>query len=448
MRLEEVKSLYFLGVGGIGMSALARYFHQRGVAVAGYDKTETALTKKLVEEGMTIHYKDDPEQIPRQVDLVVYTPAIPGDLQEWRFVQQQSLPVKKRAEVLGMISRGRPTVAIAGTHGKTTTSSITAHLLAEGGIGCTAFLGGIAGNFGSNYFHSGDDWVVVEADEFDRSFLHLRPQLAVILSMDADHLDIYGDAESLRRTGFEAFARCVRPGGLLYLREGLEVAVPEGVSLQSFGLGKGECRSENVRVEDGRFVFDYRGPGGTIRDLRWDLPGQHNVENATAAISIALRVGVHEENIRRALAGFKGIRRRFEWIVRMPERVYIDDYAHHPVELQATIAAARALFPGRRITGIFQPHLYSRTRDFAEEFGQALSALDELWLLPIYPAREEPIPGVSAASIAEHVEDGKCRMMKKNEVLPELRKKQPEVLLTLGAGDIDRLVEPIKEMIK
>ncbi|MDX2072361.1 MAG: UDP-N-acetylmuramate--L-alanine ligase [Haliscomenobacter sp.] len=441
--LQDIKKLYFIGIGGIGMSAIARYFLQRGVEVHGYDRTSTELTRALEAEGMHVHYEEDLSKVPAGVDLVVYTPAVPTSHAEYQHFLQNGTPIKKRAEVLGIISRGMKTVAIAGTHGKTTTSSLTAHLLRSTGVDCTAFLGGIARNFESNYVLGSSDWVVVEADEFDRSFLHLYPDIASIMSMDADHLDIYGDEETLLNTGFKAFAKQIKPGGTLWLQHRLQHHFDGNTAYRSFGVGGGDYQAHNIRVEKGYFVFDYTSPQGTIEGLRMPLPGRHNVENATVALSIALQLGAKEEDIRSGLAAFRGVKRRFEIIYRDEETAFFDDYAHHPTELNAAIGAARELFPNAKITGAFQPHLFSRTRDFADGFADALDQLDEIYLLDIYPARELPIPGVSSDLLVKLMKNPNVHQISKADLLPALQNNRPEVLLTLGAGDIDTLVEPI-----
>ncbi|MCB0629945.1 MAG: UDP-N-acetylmuramate--L-alanine ligase [Lewinella sp.] len=446
--LNDIKTAYFVGIGGIGMSAIARYFHGRGVAVYGYDKTATTLTRKLEQEGMTIHYTEDVSAIPEGVDLVVYTPAVPAEHAGLQYFRANGFPLKKRAEVLGIISRGMRTIAVAGTHGKTTTSTMVAYLLRSGGVDCTAFLGGIAGNFDSNYVLGQSDWVVVEADEYDRSFLHLSPDLAVITSMDPDHLDIYGDPQTMLETGFLAFARRLKAGGRLLVQEKLQAHFTAFDRTATYGLNAGEYRSENLRVEDGFFTFDYRSPKVEMTGLQLALPGAHNVENATAAITFALELGVKEADIRKALREFKGVKRRFDTIYRDEERVYIDDYAHHPSELRAAIGAARMLFPDRQITGVFQPHLYSRTQDFADGFAESLDLLDEVILLDIYPAREKPIPGVDAELILGKMKNTNKQLTQKSELLDVIKQKQPEVLLTLGAGDIDTLIEPIANWLK
>ncbi len=447
MDLNDIKKVYFIGIGGIGMSALARYFLGRGAEVHGYDRTATPLTRGLEAEGMRLHYHEAPELVPDAIDLVVYTPAVPASHLELQYFRARGIEPKKRAEVLGIISRGMKTVAIAGTHGKTTTSSITTHLLRSSGIDCTAFLGGIAVNLGSNFVQGKSEWVVVEADEFDRSFLHLYPDLAGILSTDADHLDIYGDREVLMETGFRAFARQVKPGGSLWLQYQIKEQFP-GLEARTFGVEGGDCYSTNIRVNDGYFVFDYHSPGLIWEKLRFPLPGRHNVENATLAISIARQLGATEAAIREGLLSFRGVKRRFEAIYRDEAIAYFDDYAHHPTELKAAIAAARELFPGRHRTGVFQPHLFSRTRDFADGFAEALDQLDEPILLEIYPARELPLPGVSSDMLRQKMKNPSVRLLAKEQLLEALESVRPGVLLTLGAGDIDTFVQPIRQLLE
>jgi len=429
--------------------------NSQGIKIAGYDQTATQLTRKLASENIDIHYEDDVKQIPENIDLVVYTPAIPASHQELNYFRNQGYTIMKRAEVLGMISQSRRTIAVGGTHGKTTTSTILTHLLHSGSIDCTAFLGGIAQNFGSNYVEGQSEWVVIEADEYDRSFLHLRPDIAIILSMDPDHLDIYGD-DSQVVTSFRAFAACIKDGGLLLLnerflelfgQETLNELKQRNIDIRTYGLKKGDHSAQNIRIKDGFFVFDYNSPEEPIKDIAFSLPGHHNTENATAAIAAARQLGVSAADIKDALASFKGIKRRFEIIYRNDKVVYIDDYAHHPSELEAAIAAAKSLFPEQSITGIFQPHLFSRTRDFVEGFSQALDALDEVWLLDIYPAREEPIPGISSENILAGMKSANKRLISKEQLLPLIQERSPAVLLTLGAGDIGTFVEPIKAML-
>ena len=441
------KKLYFLGIGGIGMSAIARYFNGLGVEIHGYDKTQTELTKNLEKEGMKIHYEEDISLIPKALDLVIWTPAIPKEHKELIWFRDNGFELKKRAEVLGIISRAKKALAIAGTHGKTSTTSILTHILKEGGVDCSAFLGGIAMNYESNFVLGKDDYVVVEADEFDRSFLHLNPQLAAIMSMDPDHLDIYGDEQSILDTGFLAFAKKVNPGGTLIVNEAfLQHFDNEEVS--SFGIEKGDYQAQNVRAEKGFMVFDIKHPKGVIKNLKFTLPGRHNVMNATAAIAIALQVKAKVGGIRKGLKNFKGIKRRFEFLVREKDCVYIDDYAHHPTELDAAISAAKMFYPNKKITGVFQPHLFTRTRDFAEGFAAALDTLDEVLLMDIYPAREKPIEGVNADMVFSMMKNSNKIRVNKGNLLEELKKKEIEVLMTLGAGDIDIFRIPIRNWLK
>ncbi len=451
MLIEKLHSIYFVGIGGIGMSALARYLHAQGLQVAGYDRTCTDLTRALEKEGIAIHYTDEPALLPRHIDLVVYTPAVPKNHQELQQLRSTGVPIVKRAELLGLISRSKHTLAVAGTHGKTTTSTLLAWLLAQAEMQPTAFLGGIALNWNSNYVAGKGPWVVVEADEFDRSFLHLHPNMAAIMSIDADHLDIYGDERQMWESGFLAFAKLVPSDGNLFVPERLRAVFAERqqtTKLITFGLNEGDYRAEKIRVEAGYFVFDFRLPSGELLEaMRLFLAGQHNVENAVAALAMALEAGMPLETAKEGLASFKGIKRRFERIVESEDVVYIDDYAHHPTELQAAIQAARMLYPDRKLTGIFQPHLYTRTRDFQRGFAKALDALDEAVLLEIYPAREEPLEGISSESIRQHMQNKQVPVLKKSEVPDYLRRHRPELLMTLGAGDIDTLVKPIAKLL-
>ena len=452
MKLDNIHIIYFIGIGGIGMSALARYFKKIGCDVHGYDRVDSRITQELKEEGMHIHFQDDIQMIPENVDLVVYTPAVPESHAELTWFRINGYEVKKRAEVLGIISKSKKTIAVAGTHGKTTTTSIITHILRTGGMDCTAFLGGIANDYNSNFVFGQSEWVVVEADEFDRSFLHLSPYYSVVTSTDADHLDIYGNHEEMLRS-FSEFVANTQPKGKAFLREGIrltfnekEMASLENVLKEdAYGLGEGMNQAQNIRVENGFFVFDFKGEM-EIKDIRFTLPGRHNIENATAAISIALDLGISPEKIKEALATFKGIWRRFEFVVREKDFVYIDDYAHHPSELRAAIGAAKELYPNEKITGVFQPHLYSRTRDFAKGFSASLDQLDQLFLMDIYPARELPIEGVTSDMILEGMESLNKKRVSKENLLQELKLSEPKVLLTLGAGDIDRFIVPIKQL--
>ncbi len=468
MELNQIKTIYFVGIGGIGMSALARYFLSRGAAVHGYDKTETEFTKALATEGMLIHYTDDVSYIPKGVDLVVYTPAIPKEHTELVCFQLNGFPILKRSEVLGIISRGMKCIAVAGTHGKTTTSSIVTHILRTGGVDTTAFLGGISLSLGSNFVQGQSDWVVVEADEYDRSFLRLSPDIAIITAIDPDHLDIYGDEENFRK-GFHDFTKKVKDNGQVFpnstlLLRGDDDDAQRHIRYDDYGVNVGVYRAENIRVENGFFVFDYKSPLGNIENIKFTLPGNHNVENATAAIAAAQQIGVESEAIKAALANFKGIKRRFDFILRgdaakenepktlNQQPVFIDDYAHHPTELEAAIAAAKTLYPDRRITGIFQPHLFTRTRDFQDGFAAALDKLDEVFLMDIYPARELPIEGVTADIIFNKMKNSHKTLVTKQNLMKTLTKHQStegafDVVMTLGAGDIDTFVKPIKDLL-
>lgn len=450
IQLAQIQTIYFIGIGGIGMSALARYFLHKGVDVHGYDRTATALTHQMEAEGMKIHYTDDPAYIPEEVDLAVYTPAVPADMAELTWFRERGLPLLKRAAVLGIISKGMKNMAVAGTHGKTTTSSMLTHIMQVAGMDCTAFLGGIMNNYGTNYLQGEGEWVVTEADEYDRSFLHLYPDIAIINSVDPDHLDIYGDEKEVIRT-YQQFIEQIKPGGTLIIKSGLPLDVAtlgnKGIKVMTFGRDAGDYQATGIRVDDGWVRFDIRGKGLEWDSLQLAMPGFHNVENATAAALAAWSAGVGEASVREALHSFTGVERRFEIIYRDDKVVFVNDYAHHPEELKSVIQAARMIYPGKKITGVFQPHLYTRTRDFAPAFASALDGLDEVILLEIYPARERPIPGVDANLLLKYMKNVNKKIVDKKEVVEELKKKPPEVLLTLGAGDIDLLCEPIKVML-
>lgn len=445
--LQHLKNIYFIGIGGIGMSAIARYFNERGVNIFGYDKTQTILTDQLSSEGMNICYENNyNEPFPSLIDLVIYTPAVPLNHPICQHFQQRALPFMKRAEILGLISKNMRTIAIGGTHGKTTTSSITTHLLKEGGISCTAFLGGIVENFGGNYVSGQSDWVVIEADEFDRSFLHLYPEIAAILSTDADHLDIYGSLESLLETGFKPFAAQTATDGLLLIQHASENLFPSTPNKRSFGIEEGDFKAVNIRLEANRLIFDYQNSDVIIKDLKFSLPGRHNILNAIVAITIAFRLGVSEDSIRESLLTFKGIQRRFDIKLVNEKMVIISDYAHHPTELNAVISAARELYPGKKITAVFQPHLFSRTKDFLHGFAEALSALDRVLLLPIYPAREQPIPGIDSNLLLQKIRILDKTLVTTEGLISALQQIQPEILLMLGAGDFDRMLPQIVDL--
>jgi len=448
MTLDTIKRVYFIGIGGIGMSAIARYFLNRGCEVSGYDKTKTALTALLEEEGMSISYEDDTHTLPNELQaedvelLVVYTPAIPRDSKILNYFQTEGFSLKKRSEVLGIISRGQFCIAVAGTHGKTTTSSIIAHILTDTGFGCTAFLGGIATNFDSNFVLGTNNVVVVEADEYDRSFLTLNPDIAVITSMDADHLDIYGD-ESQLHDSFKLFAGQLKDSGTLFVKSGLPM--DGGIS---YGINnEAGISASNIRVENARFLFDYSDTVTEIGDLEILLPGRHNIENTVAAVAVALKLGISADLIKKAVANFKGVKRRFEYIVNNPDTIYIDDYAHHPEELKACFDAVRELYPAKKLTVIFQPHLFTRTRDFADAFAEVLSSVDDLLLLNIYPAREQPLEGIDSAYLLNKITLDEKAIYEKSGVLDAIVAKQPELLVTVGAGDIDTLVQPLKKLL-
>ena len=449
MELQNIKRVYLIGIGGIGMSGLARYFHHLGCIVCGYDKTSTDLTNELKNEGIQIIFDDNEEWIPmsfRQIDegtLVIYTPAIPKDSAIVNFLQKRGFELFKRSQVLGLISKGKYTVAIAGTHGKTTTSTMVAHILKDSGKDCSAFLGGIASNYNSNVLYGKNDIVVVEADEYDRSFLTLYPDIAVITSMDADHLDIYGDHQHLTDS-FKMFASQIKPGGVLIHKQGLPLNTGYTYSIKDAA----DAIALNIRIENGSFYFDFRNSNTDIKNIQLGIPGFHNVENATAAIEATLRLGVKPDAIKSALSSFRGVHRRFEYIVKTPEHIYIDDYAHHPEELRAAINSVKKLYPDRKLVTIFQPHLFTRTRDFADGFAEVLDMTDELILLDIYPARELPIEGVDAEMILSRMNLVNKRKLTKQQVIDAIANEKPALLLTVGAGDIDQLVEPLKNALK
>lgn len=434
------------------MSALARYFVSQGKSVAGYDRTETELTKELIAEGMDIHFEDNSKLIPSfffntEQTLVIYTPAIPSGHEELNYFRENGFKVKKRSEVLGLLTQNHFTIAVAGTHGKTTTSSIAAHILNNAEGGCTAFLGGIAVNYNSNLLlSSGSNKMVVEADEYDRSFLTLNPDVAIVTSTDPDHLDIYGTKENMEKN-YHEFVSKIKDGGTLIYKSELSFGDTEKKSFTYSLKGKSDFTIENLSVENSEYVFDVCSPVENIDKVKFGFPGLHNVENALAATAAAQVSGISIEVIKKALASYKGVRRRFEYIIKTEAMVFIDDYAHHPRELSTCISSVKALYPGKKITGIFQPHLFSRTKDFADGFAKSLEELDELILLEIYPARELPVEGVNSKMLLEKINLKNKVLLSKDEVLKEIGERKPEVLLTLGAGDIDKMVEPIKKKL-
>ncbi len=455
--VKDIQEVYFIGIGGIGMSALARYFHALGKQVSGYDKTPTALTRTLEREGVSIHYQEDLSLIPTRPDLVVYTPAVPANHVELVHYQQQSVLVMKRSEVLGLISNSSFNICIAGTHGKTTTSSMTAHILRHSGYGCNAFLGGITVNYDTNFWSDPGNVAVIEADEYDRSFLKLFPDIAVISSMDPDHLDIYGTEEALQEA-FVEFSRKLKPGGVLFSKLGLPRSVDlKGENHYSYSLQNdaADVYADGITMVNGSYEFSVVLPGDRIDSIKLNMGGMHNVENAVVSIAIAHKLGIDHARIRGAVESFQGVKRRFEYIIRTPELVYIDDYAHHPEELKALIRGAMALFPGRKTTVVFQPHLFSRTRDLAMEFSDSLDLADEVILLPIYPARELPIDGVNSEMIATRMSKAQVHLLDKEAVLHHLvaqmnqskEEQSHQLLITAGAGDIDTLVQPLKSLL-
>lgn len=462
MNLNDIKQVYLIGIGGIGMSGLARYFNRRGCSVAGYDRTSTPLTQELESEGITISYVDDTNTLPeyfkaesldsglktKDSRLIIFTPAIPKDSPILNHLKQ-SHTLYKRSEVLGIISKGMFTIAVAGTHGKTTTSSIVAHILKHSGYDCSAFLGGITANYQTNVLFGDNNTLVVEADEYDRSFLTLHPDIAIVTSMDADHLDIYNDKSYLEES-FRKFASQLKPNGILIKKQGLPLD-QEGITYSTHSGG--EAKATNITIENGNYYFNYSSSDSRLKTqdsrLYLGIPGLHNVENAVAAITAALALGIDMEKIKAALASFRGVKRRFEYIIKEENRVMIDDYAHHPEEIKAFLGSVKALYPNKKVVCIFQPHLFSRTRDFAAGFAESLSMADELIMLPIYPARELPIPEVDSEMIIQQVSIAQKSVLSKEAVLERMAiLKDWEVVVTVGAGDIDALVYPIAKLLK
>lgn len=448
--MNSYKNIYFIGIGGIGMSAIARYYKFKGCNVSGYDKTPSELTGELIAEGIGVHYEDNTDFIPKDVEntLVVYTPAIPHDLKELLYVQEHGYTLLKRSKTLGEIAKGQRCLAVAGTHGKTTTSTLLAHIFTDSKVGCSAFLGGISKNYDTNLLVSHNPTIVAEADEFDRSFLQLFPEIAVITAMDADHLDIYGDLKHVHEA-FQAFAGQV--SGTVITKLGLDITpnhTKARIMRYSYNDPRADFYADNLRKDEcGYFTFNLKYPDGVIKDCRVGVPGWVNVENAVAAAAIALVYGIDPEAIRHALGTFLGVKRRFDIHVNRPGCAYIDDYAHHPNEISTAISSMRDIFPGRRLTAIFQPHLYTRTRDFADEFAKALSAVDKLIMLDIYPAREEPIPGVSSRLIFDKVTAPEKVLLKKEMLMKYLEDEKIDTLITFGAGNIDRFIPQITEML-
>ncbi|RXR23929.1 UDP-N-acetylmuramate--L-alanine ligase [Flavobacterium stagni] len=446
MNLNQIQNVYFIGIGGIGMSALARYFQFIGKNVAGYDKTPTMLTDELIAGGMTIHFEDSIAAIPadytQENTLVVITPAIPKNHSEWNYLLEQGYAIKKRAEVLGIITQDTYCFAVAGTHGKTTTSSILGHILYESGADVTAFLGGIVENYHSNLIGQGKTISVVEADEFDRSFLHLHPDLACVTSMDADHLDIYGDATAIEES-FREFAAKVTDKKHLF--------IPKGLPLDGTTLAIDEDAdfvAHNIRIENSAYVFDVKTPTGTLQNIAFGLPGHHNLMNALTALAMAYTYGTPTGSIAKALASFQGVQRRFSYQIKTDAKVYIDDYAHHPTEINAVYQAVRELYPGKKVTAVFQPHLFSRTKDFVDGFAASLSQFDEVLLLEIYPARELPVEGVNSTWLMRKMTNPNVRLIAKDQLIQTLVENDAPVIVTIGAGDIGEMVPEIKKALR
>ncbi|WP_298525382.1 UDP-N-acetylmuramate--L-alanine ligase [uncultured Christiangramia sp.] len=445
---DHIEHFYFIGIGGIGMSALARYFQAKGATVCGYDRTPSKLTAELEKEGIVISYADEVETIPQNIledvenSLVVYTPAVPKDHKQFGYFQQERFQVVKRSELLGMVTANKYCLAVAGTHGKTTTTAILGHLLKETGAKVTAFLGGISEDIQSNLIMQGDEVVVVEADEFDRSFLRLSPNIAAITSMDADHLDIYGSKEELEKS-FKEFAAKIPENGTLFLNNKL--------SLSGMTLGINDASdysAKNVKIENGTYVFDLKTPSQTIENLRFNLPGNHNLLNAITALAMAIEYGSPTIDLARALYSFKGVRRRFNYKIKTDKLVLIDDYAHHPTEISAVHQAVRAMYPDKIVLAVFQPHLFSRTRDFAEDFASSLSEFDKVFLMDIYPARETPIEGITSAWLLEQIENDYKRLVSKHDLIESLRSEYADVVVMMGAGDIGDEVESVQKALQ
>ena len=455
MDVNVIKAVYFIGAGGIGMSALVRYFLSKGKKVGGYDRTPSELTEKLIKEGALIHYEDNICSIPadfkaKESTLIVYTPAIPASHTEFTWFRDNGFSIQKRSQVLGMLTRSGKGLCVAGTHGKTTTSTMAAHLLHQSHVECNAFLGGISKNYGTNLLLSDkSEYVVIEADEFDRSFHWLTPFATVITATDADHLDIYGTKEAYLES-FSHYTSLIQPGGALIMREGIELdpQLQEGVTLYTYSRQSGDFHAENVRIGNGEIFFDYISPLGNIKDIQLGVPVAINIENGIAAMALAQLSGVNNDEIKQAMATFRGVDRRFDFKIKNDKVVFLSDYAHHPEEIKQSILSMRALYNDKKLTAVFQPHLYTRTRDFYQEFADSLSLLDEVILTEIYPARELPIEGVSSQLIYDHLRPGieKC-ICRKEDIIQVLKEKKIEVLITLGAGDIDNYVPQICDML-
>ena len=455
MESKDIKAVYFVGAGGIGMSAIARYFLKKGLVVAGYDKTPSELTRHLEQEGMLIHYKESVDLIPApckdpQSCLVIYTPAIPDEHAELVFFRQQGFDIQKRAQVLGTLTRQHRGLCVAGTHGKTTTSTMCAHIMHQSHLDCNAFLGGISKNYGTNYILSDSDYVVIEADEFDRSFHWLSPYMTVITATDPDHLDIYGTKEAYLES-FRHYTELIQPGGALIIHRDLEMQenLPNGVRRYDYALSEGDFHAENIRIENGEITFDFVSPTGRISDVCLGQPVPINIENGIAAMAMAQLAGCTDDELRQGMKTYGGVERRFDFKIKTPQLVVLSDYAHHPKEILQSARSIRQLYQNRKITAFFQPHLYTRTRDFYHEFADALSLLDEVILTEIYPAREQPIPGVTSQLIYDNLRQGiEKQMVRKDQILDLVRSRTFDVLIVLGAGDLDNMVPEMVSILK
>lgn len=454
MNLSTYKYYYFLGIGGIGMSAIARYIKDMGYNVSGYDRVRSELCEALETEGMEINYTDSLDfisKLEKDSTLIIYTPAIPKDSKQLNYFKNNGFTLYKRSQILGLITEDSFNISVAGTHGKTTTSSLIAHMLHFAQKPFGAFLGGISTNLGSNYFNTNTintkALTVTEADEFDRSFLTLSPNLAIVTSMDADHLDIYGTGDELKKSFFD-FINKIEPGGTLFIKHGLDFPVTNTISIKTYGIEHGDYKAINIRIEQGWFTFDFEGNGENWKSLQLGIPGTHNIENAVAAIAVCLKLGIDKTTIIKGLKNFKGVKRRFEFICRQPNFVFIDDYAHHPAELEAFIKSVKLLYANEKIIGVFQPHLFSRTNDFADGFAKSLSLLDVSVLLDIYPARELPMEGVTSEIIHKNITSSEKYLTTKDDLLPLLKTLDPKIILTIGAGDIDTLIPSIKTTLE
>lgn len=455
MNITDIKAVYFVGAGGIGMSAIARYFLKKGLVVAGYDKTPSDLTRQLEKEGMLIHYEENIEEIPhickqKESCLVIYTPAIPADHQELVFFQENGFEIQKRAQVLGTLTKAHKGLCVAGTHGKTTTSTMCAHIMHQSHLNCNAFLGGISKNYGTNYILSDSDYVVIEADEFDRSFHWLRPWMSVITSTDPDHLDIYGTKEAYLES-FRHYSELIQPGGALIIHRGLEMKehLQDSVRRYDYSQNEGDFHAENIRIENGEITFDFISPIESIKDVQLGQPIPINIENGIAAMAMAQLNGCTADELKYGIKTYYGVDRRFDFKIKTDRLVFLSDYAHHPKEIYQSAKSIRELYKDKHITAIFQPHLYTRTRDFYKDFAEALSQLDEVILTEIYPARELPIPGVTSQLIYDNLKEGvKKQMIQKADVLDFIREHEFEVLIVLGAGDLDNQVPAITKILK